>query len=177
MLSSGDISNSEDISDTNSPADAPTTPPEELDSTSTSLTSLQQLKHGSGWEPSAISTTNSASISFKSDEDFFSPPVFEMNQIHEMILNNIRRGDEWHQNLQRVHGFTEAESCECFSRAGKYLHYDEFPEDAVNEKLLPHAKEGWVLLKEADCLGKTYPRELMELDRRALAEGKGPGVF
>lgn len=48
--------------------------------------------------------------------------------------------------------------------------------DAASEKLFPHAKEGWVLLKEeADRLGKAYPRELMKLDRRALAEGKGPG--
>ena len=131
----------------------------------------------------AISTTitSNASISFASDEEFFSPPTstftFEMNQKHQMILDHIREGDEWHQNLQHVYGFTEAESCECFSRAGKYLHCNEFPEDAVNQKLFPHAKKGWVLLREADRLGKTYPRELMELDRRARAEGKGPGVF
>ena len=84
----------------------------------------------------------------------FSPPVFEENSIHKKILDSVRQGNEWQQHLERVHGFTEAESCECFSRAGKYLHCDEFPEDAVNEKLFPHAKEGWVLLKEADRLAK-----------------------
>jgi hypothetical protein len=57
-----------------------------------------------------------------------------------MILDTIHTGDEWHQDMERVHGFTEAESCECFSRAGLYLHSDEFPADAVNEKIFPHAK-------------------------------------
>jgi hypothetical protein len=141
MPSSGDISKSEDISGTNSPAGVPTTRPEELDSTTKSLPSQPQLKHGSEWEPSAISATSNASISFLSDEEYFSPLTFEMNHKHEMILDNIRRGDEWHQNLQRVHGFTEAESCECFSRAGKYLHCSKLPEDAVNPKLFPHAEE------------------------------------
>lgn len=178
MHSSGDSSKSEDFSDTNSPAGVPTTsPPEDLDSTKMSLTSQSQLKHGSEWEPSAISITNSASISFLSDEEYFSTPVFEMNHIHEMILDNIRQGNAWQQNLLCVHGFTEAEACECFSRAGKYLHCNEFPADAVNEKLFPHAKEGWILLQETDRLGKEYPRELHELYRRAVAEGKGPGVW
>jgi hypothetical protein len=116
------ISKSEDISVKNSPAEqVPTTSPEDLDSTTKSLTSLPQLQHASEQEePSAFSTTtSSASIVFLSDEEYFSPPVFEMNHNHEMILDNIRRGDEWHQNLQRVHGFTEAESCECLSRTGK----------------------------------------------------------
>jgi hypothetical protein len=111
---------------------------------------------------------SNASISFKADEDFFSPPIFEMTDKH---------GDKWHQDLERVHGFTEAESCECFSRAGKYLRCNAFPEGAVHQKLFPHAKEGWVHLKEADRLGKEYPGELMDLGRRALAEGKRPGVF
>lgn len=43
------------------------------------------------------------------------------------------------------------------------LHCSEFPEDTVNQKLFPHARKGWVLLREADRLGKAYPRELMEL--------------
>ena len=85
----------------------------------------------------------------------------------------MRLGTKWQQDLERVHGFTEAESCECFSRAGKYLHCDEFPEDAaVNEKLYPHAKTGWVLLREADRLVKTHPKELMDLDRLAGSQGK-----
>ena len=109
------------------------------------MRNFKLLKNSSG---PAISTTSNASNSFWSDEEFFSPPTFEMNHKHEMILNNIRRGDEWDQNLQHVYGFTEAESCECFSRAGKYLYCSEFPEDAVNQNIFPHPKEGWVLLRE-----------------------------
>lgn len=84
----------------------------------------------------------------------------------------MRLGTKWEQDLQSVHGFTEAESCECFSRAGKYLHCDEFPEDAVHGRLFPHAKMGWVLLREADRLAKTHPKELMDLDRLAGSQGK-----
>jgi hypothetical protein len=101
-------------------------------------------------------------------DDYFSPPPFEENDTHKMILESMRVGTKWEEDLERVHGFTEAEACECFSRAGKYLSRDEFPEDAVNQKLLPHAKEGWVLLKEVDRLVQLYPGELMELDRAKL---------
>ena len=125
-------------------------------------------------EPSAVSTTSSsASISFKSVDEYFSPPIiFEENDKHKLILESMRLGTKWQQDLERVHGFTEAESCECFSRAGKYLHCDDFPKDAVNGKLFPHAKEGWVLLREADRLAKTHPKELMDLDRLAGSQGK-----
>ena len=131
-----------------------------------------QSRIGSELEPSAVSTTSSASISFKSVDEYFSPPIFEENDKHKMILEIMRLGTKWQQDLERVHGFTEAESCECFSRAGKYLHCDEFPEDAVNAKLFPHAKEGWVLLREADRLVKAHPKELMDLDRLAGSQGK-----
>jgi hypothetical protein len=133
-------------------------------------------------EPSAVSTTSSATISFKSDEDDLTldldaPRVFEKNDIHELLLQYMRQGDKWQRDLERVHGFTEAESCECFSLAGKYLHCDEFPEDAVNEKLFPHAKEGWILLKEADLLARKHPKELMDLDSLAAIDGKCFGEF
>ena len=107
----------------------------------------------------------------------FSKPVFEENENHKKIIDFIRRSKEWHQNLERVHGFTEAESAECFSRAGKYVHCDEFPKDAVNKKLFPHAKEGWILLKEAERLAKDHPQELTDLDNHAAAEGKRLGEF
>jgi hypothetical protein len=142
-----------------------------------SSSSQLQLKRGSELEPSATSTMSNASISFKSDEDFFSRPIFEMTDKHEMILNNIRKGDEWHQNLERFHGFTAAESCECFSRAGKYVNSNEFPEGAVNQKLFPHAKEGWVFLKEGRRLAKEYPGELMDQADVPLLKEKDRGSF
>jgi hypothetical protein len=138
---------------------------------------VTQLKLGSEQEPSAISTTNSASILFKSDDEFFSPPTFAMTDTHTMILDCIEKGNKWQQDLESVHGFTEAESSECFSRAGKYLHSNEFPQGAVSQKLFPHAKKGWVHLKEVDRLCKAYPQELMDLGRRALSEGKRAGEF
>ena len=126
----------------------------------------------------AVRNTNSPDSELKSDlEELLAPRVFEENYKHKLLLENMRQGDKWERDLERVHGFTEAEACECFSRAGKYLHCDEFPEDAVNPKLFPHAKEGWILLKEARRLAKKYPKELMELDSRAAIEGKLFGEF
>jgi hypothetical protein len=73
-------------------------------------------------------------------------------------------------------GFTEGESCECFSRAGLYKDAGEFPVAAVNERLFPHALGMWVILKEADRLHKVYPKESQDLDRcgafRALMMGE-----
>mgnify|MGYP000424549405 CR=1 FL=1 len=112
-------------------------------STPKRLASPSLLKGNSEQIHSAVSTTSSASISSKSGKggdyirDLSVPRVFEKNEIHEALLECMRQGEKWQLDLERVHGFTEAESCECFSRAGKYLHYDEFPEDAVNEKLFP----------------------------------------
>jgi hypothetical protein len=169
--SSTKFSYSEAVKDTNIRAGV-SKAPRASHSTYSSTPSQMQSKGGSELEPSAVSTTSSASISYKSVEEYFSPPDFEENEKHELILESMRVGTKWQQDLERVHGFTEAESCECFSRAGKYLHCDEFPDDAVNEKLFPHAKEGWVILREADRLVKEYPQELMQLDRRAGSEGK-----
>ena len=146
--------------------------PQASHSTSSSTPLQMQSRIGLELEPSAVSTTSSASISFKSVDEYFSRPIFEENDKHKLILESMRLGTKWQQDLERVHGFTEAESCECFSRAGKYLHCDDFPEDAVNGKLFPHAKMGWVLLREADRLAKTHPKELMDLDRLAGSQGK-----
>ena len=146
--------------------------PQVSHSTSSSTPLQMQSRIGLKLELSAVSTTSSASISFKSVDEYFSRPIFEENDKHKLILESMRLGTKWQQDLERVHGFTEAESCECFSRAGKYLHCDDFPEDAVNGKLFPHAKMGWVLLREADRLAKTHPKELMDLDRLAGSQGK-----
>ena len=122
--------------------------------------------------------SNASKILSKSDlEEHLAPRVFERNQKHKLLLETMRQGDEWQWDLERVHGLTEAESCECFSRAGKYLPCDSFPEDAVNRKLFSHAKEGWIILKEIDRLCKEYPKELMELDSLAAIEGKLFGEF
>jgi hypothetical protein len=72
---------------------------------------------------------------------------------------------------------TEAENCECFSLAGHYLYCDKFPEDAVNEKLFPHALEGWKLLKQNDFLCRKYPKELRDLDSLVYVNGKLFGEF
>ena len=151
-----------------------------------------QSKHNSESEPGKVSTMSNASISYKSDEDDLKlgeddlkrlkldldvPRVFEKNHVHELMLETMRKGDKWQRDLESVHGFTEAESCECFSLAGKYLYCDEFPEDAVNKKLFSHAQEGWKLLKQADFLGRKHPKELMDLDSLAAANGKCFGEF
>ena len=72
---------------------------------------------------------------------------------------------------------TEAECCECFSRAGLYMNEETFPDTAVNEKLLPHAKEGWELLRATNRLSEEYPQEMSELFKRAMAQGKPIGEF
>jgi hypothetical protein len=97
-----------------------------------------------------------------------------MTDKHELILENTRQGNQWQQDMDR--GFTEGESCECFSRAGLYKDAGEFPVGAVNERLFPHALGMWVILKEADRLNKAYPKESQDLDRcgafRALMMGE-----
>ena len=141
--------------------------------------SQMQLKHGLELEPFTDSTimSNASILSNSGLKEHLAPRVFEKNQKHKLLLETMRWGDEWQRDLEHVHGLTEAESCECFSRAGKYLSCDSFPEDAVNRKLFSHAKEGWIILKEVDSLCKEYPKELMELDSLAAIEGKLFGEF
>jgi hypothetical protein len=119
-------------------------------STCLSSTSQTQLTTGSDRTPSATSSTNNASTSWPSVEEYFSPPTFKMTDKHELILENTRQGNQWQQDMDC--GFTEGESCECFSRAGLYKDADEFPVGVVNERLFPHALGMWVILKEADRL-------------------------
>ena len=152
--------------------------------TSKRLASPHMWKGNSEQMPSAVSTTSSVTISSKSDHkggdyirDLSVPRVFEKTEIHEALLDCMRQGEKWQLDLERVHGFTEAESCECFSRAGKYLYCDEFPEDAVNKKLFPHAKEGWIILKETDRLGRNHAKELLDLDSLVAINGKCFGEF
>eukprot|EP00523_Entomoneis_sp_CCMP467_P003401 CAMPEP_0168755386 /NCGR_PEP_ID=MMETSP0724-20121128/20040_1 /TAXON_ID=265536 /ORGANISM="Amphiprora sp., Strain CCMP467" /LENGTH=180 /DNA_ID=CAMNT_0008803995 /DNA_START=93 /DNA_END=636 /DNA_ORIENTATION=- len=67
----------------------------------------------------------------------------------------------------------EAECCECSSRAGLYMHETAFPDNAINKKLFPHAKEGWELLRASNRLIVAYPQELADLSERAMVQGKG----
>ena len=57
------------------------------------------------------------------------------------------------------------------------MNSKDFPEHAVFPKLLPHAKEGLILLKEVDLLCQTCPKVLSDLGRRPSAEGKPMGAF
>jgi hypothetical protein len=176
--SSGRISEMQTVNPTSNPVGASTTHLEVQHSTPPCYSSQPPLKEPFGAASSDISTTNNASTSLPSADDYFDPNfTFTETDTHVMVLDAIHQGNKWHQDLVVVHGFAEAESCECFSRAGKYLNSKEFPEDAVIPKLLPHAKEGWVLLKEVDRLCKAYPKELSDLGRRAFAEGKPMGTF
>ena len=153
-----------------------------------SSTSLSQHLHmprkiASGLEYSDISTMNNASISSPSGEDFPEPLYthddvdFQMTDKHQLILDLVERGAQWYSDLTAIHGLTEAECCECSSRAGFYMHEETFPDNAVNEKLLPHAKEGWTLLKESNRLAATYPQELQDLSKRSMAQGRGLSGF
>lgn len=152
--------------------------PEEPDSTSRCSSSQPQSKLTSEQEHSVTSTTSSVLTSLLSGEDYFKvSPAFVMTETHNTLLDCVRKGNRWQEDLELIHGLTEAESCECFSRAGKYLHSDIFPEGAVNPKLLSHAKKGWTHLKKVDELSKKYPQEFVDLNRRALAEGRQMGDF
>ncbi|KAG7365097.1 hypothetical protein IV203_038300 [Nitzschia inconspicua] len=177
------ISYSEGSKDTNNHAGAGKGSPA-FGSTSKRFASPPMWKGNSEQTPSAVSATSIATTSSESDHngrdyirDLSVPSVFEKNEINKTLLECMRQGEKWQLDLERVHGFTEAESCGCFSRAGNFLYCDEFPEDAVNEKLVPHAKEGWVLLKETDRLGRNHPKELMDLDSLVAINGKCFGEF
>ena len=156
--------------------------PEEPDNSTSRCSSSQQpqLKLTSEQEHSVTSTSTSNILtSLLSGEDYFKvSPDFVMTETHNMLLDCVRKGNRRQEDLELVHGLTEAESCECFSRAGKYLHSDIFPEGAaVNPRLFPHAKKGWAHLKKVDELARKYPQEFVDLNRRALAEGRRMGDF
>ena len=181
---SRDILAKEDSSAINSLAGAPTTSSlGPFSSTSLSQHLHMPRKIASGLEYSDISTMNNASISSPSGEDFPEPLYthddvdFQMTDKHQLILDLVERGAQWYSDLTAIHGLTEAECCECSSRAGFYMHEETFPDNAVNEKLLPHAKEGWTLLKESNRLAATYPQELQDLSKRSMAQGRGLSGF
>lgn len=98
---------------------------------------------------------------------------FQMTDKHKLILENVEKGHQWYYDLKNKHGLTEAECCECSSRAGLYMHETAFPDNAINQKLFPHAKEGWTLLRASNRLIAAYPQELADLSERAMAQGKG----
>ena len=154
-----------------------TTHLEALDSTSRCSFSQPQTPT-SEQEHSVTSTTSNVLTSLLSGEDYFKvSPTFVVTETHKMLLECVRNGNKWQEDLELVHGLTEAESCECFSIAGKYLHSPVFPEGATNAKLFRHAKTGWEHLKKVDELAKKYPQEFVDVNRRALAEGKRMGDF
>mmetsp|Transcript_20426 Transcript_20426/g.44252 ORF Transcript_20426/g.44252 Transcript_20426/m.44252 type:complete len:217 (-) Transcript_20426:166-816(-) len=175
-LSQG-ISTNEDSSATSNRAGAPTT--SSLGpSSSTSLLQRSQMpwKSVSELEYFDTSTTNKASISLPSAEAEQEPLYtsdnhvgFQMTDKHKLILDLV----EWYSHLKNKHGLTEAECCECSSRAGLYMHETAFPDNAINKKLFPHAKEGWELLRASNRLIVAYPQELADLSERAMVQGKG----
>jgi hypothetical protein len=57
------------------------------------------------------------------------------------------------------------------------MNEETFPDTAVNEKLLPQAKEGWELLRATNRLSEEYPQEMSDLFKRAMAQGKPMGDF
>lgn len=169
-------------SDTNNRAGAPTTLPDPSSSTSPShyLRSRSKQDLESGY--SGISTTNNASISSPSDEEGDDRPLytlentqFTMTDKHQIVLDVFEESTGWYKRLTTI--LTEAECCECFSRAALYKHRDVFPETAVNEKLYPHALRGWELLRAANGMYADYPKETEDLLKRARAEGKPIGEF
>ena len=95
-----------------------------------------------------------------------------MTDKHQLVLDFMEKSKRWYADLQKIHYLTEAECCECFSRAGLHVHEETFPDTAVNKKLLPHAKEGWELLRETNQLYEQYPQEVSDLFKRAMAQGK-----
>ena len=176
--SSPGISSSEGCSDISSRVGVQTAILEEPHSTSRSSSLPPQSKRGLESEYFAASTMNNDSTLSTSDKEdsIVASPDFVMTDIRKRISCAVRKGVEWEQDLCHLHGLTEAESCKCFSRAAFYLGNDTFPDDATNEKLFHHAKQGWFLLKEVDRLTKTHMKEAMDLDKWAAKQNKPPGV-
>ena len=155
-----------------------TTHLEAMDSTSRCSFPQPQLTLTSEREHSVSSTTSNVLNSLLSGEDYFKvSPFFVVTETHKMLLDCVRKGNKWQEDLELVHGLTEAESCECFSLAGKYLHSHVFPKGATSTKLFSHAKTGWEHLQKVDELAKKYPQEFVDVNRQALAEGKRMGDF
>ena len=184
MYSSQGISNSRVSVGTRNPVGVQTTlRPDLSSSTPPSQSSQTQSKQDLdelGY--SGISTTNNASNVSPSGEERYAPlyyteenTQFVMTDKHKLVLDLMEKSKRWYADLQNI--FTEAECCECFSRAGLYVKEETFPDTAVNEKLLPHAKEGWELLRATNRLSEEYPQEMSDLFKRAMAQGKPMGEF
>lgn len=110
--------------------------------------SLQtQSKQGLELGYSDISTTNNVSISSPPGEESYAPlyteaanTQFVMTDKHKLVLDVMEKNKRWYADLRNT--LTEAECCECFSRAGFYMNEETFPDTAVNEKLLPPRQGG-----------------------------------
>lgn len=92
---------------------------------------------------------NNASTSLPCGEDEHEPLYtidtkgeLQMTDKHELILDLVEKGRQWYSDLKNKHGLTEAECCECSSRAGLYMHETSFPDNAIDQKLFLHTKEG-----------------------------------
>jgi hypothetical protein len=180
--SSQDISNSRvSVGTSNLVGEQTTLRPDLSSSMPLSQSSQTQSKQGLELGYSDISTTNNVSISSPSGEERYAPlyteenTQFVMTEKHKLVLDLMEKNKRWYADLQNT--LTEAECCECFSRAGIYMNEKTFPDTAVNEKLLPHAKEGWELLRATNRLSEEYPQEMSDLFKRAMAQGKPMGEF
>ena len=151
------------------------------DSTPKLTRSRMQWKVGSESASFPASTTNKGStLSLSADDQTHAlkrktvadPPIVvtkrkkrqkgEITEIHRMLREAADNCDKWHFDLETEHGFTEGESCECFSIVAKYLKEDTVPDNATHCKLFDHAKRGWVLMRELDRLIKKHPLENMD---------------
>jgi len=152
-------------------------------SSSTLLSQSLQTESKQGLELgySDISTTNNVSTLSPSGEESYAPlyteenTQFVMTDKHKLVLDIMEKNKRWYADVQNT--LTEAECCECFSRAGLYMNEETFPDTAVNEKLLPKAKEAWELLRATNRLSEECPQEMSELFQRAMAQGKPMGEF
>ena len=88
--------------------------------------------------------------------------------------NLVEKGHQWCSKLKNKHGLlTDAEKCECSSRAGLYMHEVAFPENAINKKLFPRAKEGWELLWASNRPIAAYSQVLADSSELAMVQRKG----
>jgi hypothetical protein len=76
---------------------------------------------------------------------------------HLKIRGAIDAGGKWEDDLESVHGLTDAEACVCVSIMAKHLRKDAFPPPREGNRFEELAREGWVLLKEVRRLNEKYP--------------------
>jgi hypothetical protein len=84
-------------------------------------------------------------------------------------------GEKWEFDLERVHGLSDEEACNCVAIVTKHLNGDKLP-PANGNRFIELAQEGWKTLKEVDRLVKLYPeclnQDKMDGEWVMFAEGK-----